>query len=114
MFGGDTARLSHTDAKFVDVIHTDGGVFGYPWALGHADFFPNGGTPLQPGCVQEESSKNRWLGIIRTCIHLSLIALFYFFFTFDINQTNDVQKLMYLHMFYSNFWLLFYFLFSGV
>lgn len=64
MFGGDTGRLSYNDAKFVDVIHTDGGIFGYPWALGHADFFPNGGTPLQPGCVQEETSKNRWLGII--------------------------------------------------
>uniref|UniRef100_A0A336LSY7 CSON003911 protein n=1 Tax=Culicoides sonorensis TaxID=179676 RepID=A0A336LSY7_CULSO len=61
MFGGETGRLSYGDAKFVDVIHTDGGVFGYPWALGHADFFPNGGTPLQPGCVQEETSKNRWL-----------------------------------------------------
>lgn len=71
MFGGDTGRLSYNDAKFVDVIHTDGGVFGYPWALGHADFFPNGGTPLQPGCVQEETSKNRWLGIIcKYCLYI--------------------------------------------
>lgn len=77
MFGGDTGRLSYNDAKFVDVIHTDGGIFGYPWALGHADFFPNGGTPLQPGCVQEETSKNRWLGIICkffSCFYTRLVC----------------------------------------
>jgi len=26
------------------------GVFGFPTALGDADFFPNGGVALQPGC----------------------------------------------------------------
>jgi hypothetical protein len=35
---------------FVDVIHTDGGVLGFPSRVGHADFFPNGGKSLQPGC----------------------------------------------------------------
>jgi Lipase len=53
--GGTRTRLSHEDAKFV----------GYPWPLGHADFFPNGGVPLQPGCVESELSKNQWLSIIR-------------------------------------------------
>ncbi|PNF28635.1 hypothetical protein B7P43_G08705 [Cryptotermes secundus] len=43
-------RLSKGDAIFVDVIHTDGGVLGFPSRVGHADFFPNGGKPLQPGC----------------------------------------------------------------
>lgn len=57
-------RLSSSDAKFVDVIHTDGGFFGFPYSIGHADFFPNGGIAVQPGCVQEEISKNRWLGIL--------------------------------------------------
>uniref|UniRef100_A0A2P2HZE4 Phospholipase A1 member A-like n=1 Tax=Hirondellea gigas TaxID=1518452 RepID=A0A2P2HZE4_9CRUS len=47
-------RLDHTDAKFVDVIHTNyGGLlklhFGYEDALGHVDFYVNGGS-LQPGC----------------------------------------------------------------
>lgn len=37
---------------------------GYPWPLGHADFFPNGGVPLQPGCAAQEIAKNRWLGVI--------------------------------------------------
>ncbi len=39
-------------------------MLGYPWMLGHADFFPNGGIPLQPGCAAQEIAKNRWLGVI--------------------------------------------------
>lgn len=50
MFSGKKGHLASTDAEFVDVIHTDGGVFGFPIALGDADFFPNGGFPAQPGC----------------------------------------------------------------
>lgn len=63
-FRGPSARLTASDAKFVDIIHTDGGVLGYPWPIGHADFFPNGGVPLQPGCVEQEISKNRWINVI--------------------------------------------------
>ncbi|KAF4517962.1 hypothetical protein B566_EDAN005329 [Ephemera danica] len=43
-------RLDKSDAEFVDVIHTTGGLYGYPTSLGHVDFYPNGGRPLQPGC----------------------------------------------------------------
>ncbi|XP_068086401.1 phospholipase A1 2 [Anabrus simplex] len=43
-------RLDDTDAHFVQVIHTCSGALGYSSALGHADFYPNGGSPLQPGC----------------------------------------------------------------
>ncbi|XP_053615873.1 pancreatic triacylglycerol lipase-like [Plodia interpunctella] len=42
---------SPADAQFVDMIHTDGGGYGAPHALGHADFWPNGGIAKQPGCV---------------------------------------------------------------
>lgn len=44
------AHLTHMDAEFVDVIHTDAGVYGYPFQIGTADFYPNSGHRYQPGC----------------------------------------------------------------
>lgn len=52
-------RLNPTDAKFVDVIHsnakpmTQGGAGMYA-ACGHVDFYPNGGRE-QPGCPNQIS-----------------------------------------------------------
>ncbi|XP_012641442.2 lipase member I isoform X5 [Microcebus murinus] len=43
------SRLDYTDAKFVDVIHSDSNGLGIKEPLGHIDFYPNGGTK-QPGC----------------------------------------------------------------
>lgn len=43
-------RLDKTDASFVDVIHTAGKSLGIFEAIGHADFYPNGGIAEQPGC----------------------------------------------------------------
>lgn len=43
----------HIDAKsahFVDVIHTDGGLYGAVQRTGKVDFYANGGTRPQPGC----------------------------------------------------------------
>ncbi|KAF4517958.1 hypothetical protein B566_EDAN005325 [Ephemera danica] len=45
-----TERLTSTDANYVDVIHTCGGWLGFGSSIGHADFYPNGGTASQPGC----------------------------------------------------------------
>ena len=42
--------LNRFDARFVDIVHTDAGFYGFPKATGHVDFWPNGGTTLQPGC----------------------------------------------------------------
>ena len=46
-------HLHKDDADFVDVIHTTGGSLpqglGMTSAVGHADFYPNGGQ-IQPGC----------------------------------------------------------------
>ncbi|XP_017787287.1 PREDICTED: pancreatic triacylglycerol lipase-like [Nicrophorus vespilloides] len=43
-------RLDISDAKFVQVIHTNGGLQGFRSSIGHADYFPNGGGMNQPGC----------------------------------------------------------------
>ncbi|XP_075225625.1 pancreatic triacylglycerol lipase-like [Lycorma delicatula] len=45
-----TSRLDSSDAEFVDVVHTSGGFLGFQESIGHVDFYPNGGTPIQPGC----------------------------------------------------------------
>ena len=42
-------RLSADDAALVDVIHTNAGKLGEGPAIGHIDFYPNGGKE-QPGC----------------------------------------------------------------
>lgn len=52
-------RLSKTDANFVDVIHTNGGMLGFPISVGHADFYPNGGGIYQPGCGLSDLIENR-------------------------------------------------------
>ncbi|XP_037298355.1 pancreatic lipase-related protein 2 isoform X1 [Manduca sexta] len=43
-------HVTETDAEFVDVIHTDAGGYGAPVRTGTADFWPNGGKSIQPGC----------------------------------------------------------------
>lgn len=42
-------RLSKASAKFVHVIHTNGGGLGILEPLGHADYYVNGGR-IQPAC----------------------------------------------------------------
>uniref|UniRef100_A0A8D8TKH1 Pancreatic lipase-related protein 2 n=1 Tax=Cacopsylla melanoneura TaxID=428564 RepID=A0A8D8TKH1_9HEMI len=62
-------HLSKVDANFVDVIHTDGGVLGFPIPIGHADFFPNGGFPIQPGCHIREVLKKTSIERFLACSH---------------------------------------------
>uniref|UniRef100_A0A8D8LSJ2 Inactive pancreatic lipase-related protein 1 n=1 Tax=Cacopsylla melanoneura TaxID=428564 RepID=A0A8D8LSJ2_9HEMI len=51
LFSSDpNGRLDPTDAEFVDVIHTCGGYLGFFEPCGHADFYPNRGKYIQPGC----------------------------------------------------------------
>lgn len=62
----ENRALNKTDAEFVDVVHTNGGVFGFLDPLGHADFYMNGGR-RQPACSVLD---------IGTCAHM--MALYYF------------------------------------
>ncbi|XP_065173322.1 pancreatic triacylglycerol lipase-like [Atheta coriaria] len=43
-------KLDPSDAPFVDVIHTSAGSFGKLEAIGHVDFYINGGA-MQPNCI---------------------------------------------------------------
>ncbi|CAM2117782.1 unnamed protein product [Caretta caretta] len=55
-------RLDKTDAAFVDIIHTDSAPtipylgFGMNQAIGHLDFYPNGGIHM-PGCKKNPVSQ---------------------------------------------------------
>lgn len=45
----ESQRLDRDDATFIDVIHTNQGLFGYVGDCGHVDFYVNCGS-IQPGC----------------------------------------------------------------
>ncbi|KAL7020687.1 hypothetical protein ACKWTF_011608 [Chironomus riparius] len=47
--------ISRNDADYVQVIHTNGNRYGVKSAVGHADFYPNGGMS-QPGCNDDSCS----------------------------------------------------------
>ena len=53
------ARLHKSDARFVDVIHTDIGKWGLEQPVGHVDFYPNGGVS-QAGCEWENEKLSLW------------------------------------------------------
>ncbi|XP_022814507.1 lipase member H-like [Spodoptera litura] len=46
----DSEKLDSSDADFVDIIHTCGGLLGFLSPIGTADFYPNNGVAPQPGC----------------------------------------------------------------
>lgn len=52
-------RLDSTDALFVDIIHSCGGLLGFLQPLGIVDFYPNAGTAVQPGCCCIPEIKGR-------------------------------------------------------
>jgi len=59
-------RLDPTDAKFVQIIHTNDGLLGFKGRLGHADYYPNGGKS-QPGCGVD---------LVGTCAHSRAYAYY--------------------------------------
>ncbi|KAJ6640105.1 Vitellogenin-1 [Pseudolycoriella hygida] len=48
--GEKLTGLSRGDADFVDIIHSNSGVLGKRDPIGDCDFYPNGLSPLPPGC----------------------------------------------------------------
>lgn len=48
-------KVARGDAKFVEIIHTCAGLYGDDEQLGDADYWPNGGTYPQSGCVLDFS-----------------------------------------------------------
>ncbi|XP_076973739.1 lipase member I [Tamandua tetradactyla] len=64
-------RLDYTDAKFVDVIHSDTNGLGIKEPLGHIDFYPNGGK-TQPGCPKSILSGIEFI----KCDHQRAVYLF--------------------------------------
>ncbi|XP_064120585.1 pancreatic lipase-related protein 3-like isoform X3 [Macrobrachium nipponense] len=67
-------RIDKSDAKFVDIIHTNSGsvlegCIALIKPLGHVDFFPNGGHH-QPGCeVVNGSIIDDWMDLFEGCSH---------------------------------------------
>ncbi|KAJ6646183.1 Lipase member H-A, partial [Pseudolycoriella hygida] len=61
------SKLDRSDAKFVDVVHTNAGVFGKIEPSGHVDFYVNGGQ-TQPACADHSN--------VPLCSHL--LATVYF------------------------------------
>lgn len=52
----EVQRLDPTDGRFVDVIHTNAGFIrdgriGFPFPVGHVDFWPNGGLSQRVHCL---------------------------------------------------------------
>ncbi|KAK9298987.1 hypothetical protein QLX08_007896 [Tetragonisca angustula] len=98
LFREKSRKLDATDARLVDVIHTDGSQdfadgFGLMKPLGHIDFFPNGGRE-QPGCNDVKNSvvvshlKDDMLTKEIACSHIRAWS----YFLESVRKTNESCK----------------------
>ncbi|XP_017768991.1 PREDICTED: pancreatic lipase-related protein 2-like [Nicrophorus vespilloides] len=81
-----TERLYVGDANFVDITHTDRGVFGYKESIGTVDFMPNGGDRRQPGCTLLEHDNQLTLVQDIFCSHIHS----YLYFIQSINDKSQI------------------------
>lgn len=51
--------INRNSGVYVECIHTDGGLLGIFNPCGDADFYPNGGRNVQPGCGDSSCSHER-------------------------------------------------------
>lgn len=73
-----------TNARFVDVIHSSAGETGTSAHSGHADFWPNGGKPIQPGCPTDPNTNTK-------CSHSKAYA----YWAQSVAKINSTQLLAY-------------------
>nr|XP_026494770.1 lipase member H-like [Vanessa tameamea] len=84
LWKGDANRLKKTDARYVEVIHTNTLMFGYMDPLGDADFYPNGGS-FMPGCLISVCSHSKGYEYMAISVkHNNLNAN-------ECNSLNDVR-----------------------
>ncbi|XP_068617911.1 phospholipase A1 [Battus philenor] len=69
-FTDKTGHLSKGDAAFVDVMHTNPGIFGFLTPIGDVDFYPNYGFWIQPGCWFDQLIKNMEFRYFYGCSHI--------------------------------------------
>ncbi|KAI8438251.1 hypothetical protein MSG28_010854 [Choristoneura fumiferana] len=58
LWGSDRNRIVPTDARYVEVMHTNTAMYGYSDPCGHSDHYPNGGSSM-PGCWLNTCSHSR-------------------------------------------------------
>lgn len=99
MLSASLTSLGADDAKFVDVVHTDGARiwsegFGLFHPIGDVDYFPNGGLD-QPGCEQVRGSVivsrfgERIINI--NCFFLLFIFRFYQFYNDNTSACRQID-----------------------
>lgn len=89
-------KLDASDADFVDVIHSNAGIFGKIEPSGHLDFYMNGGQ-IQPAC---KNHKSKCAFIFYTKFNsLNIFTKFLFWFSLT-------QMLLYAATFYRHYILL--------
>ena len=59
-------KITKDDADYVDAIHTNAGQLGMWKNVGKADFYVNGGTGPQPGCLGFDSVQKVYKSVTGT------------------------------------------------
>ncbi|CAG7661254.1 unnamed protein product [Allacma fusca] len=62
-------KITSNDAQYVDAIHTNAGQLGIWQNVGQVDFYLNGGTGPQPGCIAFQTIDKAFRSITGACSH---------------------------------------------